>query len=229
MRFPRNCPGIGRCRAQRLECFGRFGPVVCGWLGAARDVPSGGAACLFAGFGAAGPPAVVFDAAGVGARAAAGAGSCWLAWGARWLGVAAGHGGRVAAALGGGAHLGGVSDALGLDGLSGVERLWSLGELAAFLGVSVSTVHDWRGRGLGPAAYRVGKHLRFAPAEVGAWLGGLREAEPGAPAGLGGPGGAPGAGRAETCRPLAGSPAGAGGVGGFGAVGLPGMVGGGGR
>src|SRR5690606_4753660 len=33
-------------------------------------------------------------------------------------------------------------------------------------GVPVSTVYDWRTRGLGPRAYRFGKHLKFAVSDV---------------------------------------------------------------
>ncbi|WP_307496577.1 helix-turn-helix domain-containing protein [Arthrobacter woluwensis] len=44
----------------------------------------------------------------------------------------------------------------------GLEPLLDVGEFAAYLGVPVSTVYDWRTRGLGPRAYRFGKHLKFA-------------------------------------------------------------------
>ncbi|WP_227468062.1 helix-turn-helix transcriptional regulator [Microbacterium sp. YJN-G] len=37
----------------------------------------------------------------------------------------------------------------------GLEPLLDVGELAAYLGVPVSTVYDWRTRGLGPRAYRL--------------------------------------------------------------------------
>jgi len=48
------------------------------------------------------------------------------------------------------------------------ERLWSIDDLAGFLGVSASTIYDWRSRGLGPVAYRLGKHLKYARADVDA-------------------------------------------------------------
>ncbi len=41
----------------------------------------------------------------------------------------------------------------------GLEPLLDAGDLAAYLGVPVSTVYDWRTRGLGPRAYRFGKML----------------------------------------------------------------------
>lgn len=43
-------------------------------------------------------------------------------------------------------------------------------ELSAYLGVPVSTIYDWRTRGLGPRAYRFGKHLKFAVADVAEWF-----------------------------------------------------------
>ncbi|PWC02862.1 excisionase [Agromyces badenianii] len=48
-------------------------------------------------------------------------------------------------------------------------------ELAGYLGVPVSTVYDWRTHGKGPAAYRFGKHLKFAVADVRAWVAEQRE------------------------------------------------------
>ena len=72
-----------------------------------------------------------------------------------------------------GAHLVRMSDVMKTGPV--VERLWSMDELVEYLGVSKSTVYDWRGRGLGPVAHRLGKHLRFARADVDAWLAGRRD------------------------------------------------------
>jgi excisionase family DNA binding protein len=58
------------------------------------------------------------------------------------------------------------------------EALWSVNQLAGFLGVSPSTVYEWRGRGKGPAAYRLGKHLRFAPTDVAVWLAAQKDPAP---------------------------------------------------
>ena len=60
----------------------------------------------------------------------------------------------------------------------GLEPLLDLGELAAYLGVPVSTVYDWRTRGLGPRAYRFGKHLKFAVSDVRIWIEQQRELDP---------------------------------------------------
>jgi excisionase family DNA binding protein len=51
-----------------------------------------------------------------------------------------------------------------------LERLLSADEVAEFLGIPVSTLYQWRHRGCGPAAYRVGRHLRYDPSTVRAWL-----------------------------------------------------------
>jgi excisionase family DNA binding protein len=48
--------------------------------------------------------------------------------------------------------------------------LWSVHETATFLGVPVATLYRWRHRGIGPRAYRVGRHLRYDPALVRQWL-----------------------------------------------------------
>lgn len=50
------------------------------------------------------------------------------------------------------------------------ERLWTIQDVSDFLGIPVSTLHQWRYLGTGPAAYRVGKHLRYSPAAVRSWL-----------------------------------------------------------
>jgi hypothetical protein len=57
----------------------------------------------------------------------------------------------------------------GLD-LVNCERLWSAAEVSAFLGVPVATLHQWRYRGSGPSAFRVGRHLRYNPESVRLWL-----------------------------------------------------------
>jgi len=64
----------------------------------------------------------------------------------------------------------------------GLEPLLDVGELAAYLGVPVSTVYDWRARGPGPRAYRFGKHLKFALSDVRIWIEQQRDLEPRAPA-----------------------------------------------
>jgi len=50
------------------------------------------------------------------------------------------------------------------------DRLWTTKEVAAFLGVPVTTLHRWRYEGTGPDAFRVGRHLRYDPDAVRVWL-----------------------------------------------------------
>jgi predicted DNA-binding transcriptional regulator AlpA len=50
------------------------------------------------------------------------------------------------------------------------ERTWTPEEVAHFLVVPISTLYRWRTYGTGPKAARVGKHLRYLPSDVLAWL-----------------------------------------------------------
>ncbi len=50
------------------------------------------------------------------------------------------------------------------------DQLLTTAQVADFLQVPVSTIHQWRYRGEGPRAARVGRHLRFRRADVDAWL-----------------------------------------------------------
>jgi excisionase family DNA binding protein len=54
----------------------------------------------------------------------------------------------------------------------------SVAELADYLGLPVATIDDWRVNGAGPVAHRIGKHVKFALADVRAWLETRREAPP---------------------------------------------------
>ncbi|GAB3211248.1 hypothetical protein GCM10027294_32790 [Marinactinospora endophytica] len=51
-----------------------------------------------------------------------------------------------------------------------LERLWTPKEAAAFLGVSVKTLYDWRYREVGPPSYLVGRHVRYFPDDLRAWV-----------------------------------------------------------
>ena len=51
-----------------------------------------------------------------------------------------------------------------------MERLLSVDEVAEFLGIPVATLYQWRHKGAGPDAYRVGRHLRYDPVAVRSWL-----------------------------------------------------------
>jgi DNA-binding transcriptional MerR regulator len=45
-----------------------------------------------------------------------------------------------------------------------------IGDVSRFLGIPVNTLYQWRHHGIGPRAYRVGRHLRYDPAELRRWL-----------------------------------------------------------
>jgi predicted DNA-binding transcriptional regulator AlpA len=52
----------------------------------------------------------------------------------------------------------------------GDDRLWSIKDVDQFLGVPVATIYQWRVRGEGPPATKLGKHLRYEPGVVRAWV-----------------------------------------------------------
>jgi excisionase family DNA binding protein len=50
------------------------------------------------------------------------------------------------------------------------DRIWTPEEVSSFLGVPVPTLYQWRHKGIGPKSRRVGRHLRYKPEDVLAWL-----------------------------------------------------------
>ncbi|MCZ4499727.1 MAG: hypothetical protein JWQ74_2280 [Marmoricola sp.] len=48
--------------------------------------------------------------------------------------------------------------------------LLSIEQVATWLSVPVQTLYSWRKRGVGPAALKVGKHLRYRPEAVEQFL-----------------------------------------------------------
>ena len=50
------------------------------------------------------------------------------------------------------------------------DRLWTVHDVSAFLGVPVGTLYQWRYMRVGPPAYRVGRHIRCDPSAVRTWL-----------------------------------------------------------
>jgi excisionase family DNA binding protein len=52
--------------------------------------------------------------------------------------------------------------------------MWSIDEVADFLNVSKDTIYGWRKTGYGPPASKIGKHLRWRPQDVAAWVERLR-------------------------------------------------------
>jgi hypothetical protein len=54
--------------------------------------------------------------------------------------------------------------------MSDVEPLWGVEEVSAFLRVPIKTLYQWRWRRYGPPVRKVGKHLRYVPAQVRLWV-----------------------------------------------------------
>ena len=52
---------------------------------------------------------------------------------------------------------------------SEASELWTIDQVADYLGVPKQTVYCWRTSGYGPTGFRVGKHLRWRASTVIAW------------------------------------------------------------
>jgi excisionase family DNA binding protein len=52
------------------------------------------------------------------------------------------------------------------------DRLWSVDDVSTYLGVPVKTLYQWKWRGEGPPVRKIGRHLRYDPAKVQAWVNG---------------------------------------------------------
>ena len=51
-----------------------------------------------------------------------------------------------------------------------LQELWTIKEGSKFLGVPVGTLYQWRHKGYGPPAWRLGRSLRYDAAAVRRWL-----------------------------------------------------------
>lgn len=51
-----------------------------------------------------------------------------------------------------------------------LDRLWTIQEVAYFLGIPVATLHYWHHLDQGPACSRIGRHLRYRAQDVNAWV-----------------------------------------------------------
>lgn len=56
-----------------------------------------------------------------------------------------------------------------------IAPLWTVRDVADYLRIPVQTLYSWRCTGYGPKARRIGKHLRYRPDEVAAWLDQLND------------------------------------------------------
>jgi excisionase family DNA binding protein len=61
------------------------------------------------------------------------------------------------------------------DGLP--DRYLTPEDIATLLRVPLETVYQWRKKRTGPPGFRVGKHLRYDPADVHHWIAERRAAE----------------------------------------------------
>jgi excisionase family DNA binding protein len=50
------------------------------------------------------------------------------------------------------------------------ERFLTPQDLADLLGVPVETIYQWRRKHTGPRGFRVGRHLRYDPEDIRAWV-----------------------------------------------------------
>ncbi|MFB7967044.1 helix-turn-helix transcriptional regulator [Streptomyces rubiginosohelvolus] len=57
------------------------------------------------------------------------------------------------------------------------DRYLTPKDIAALLSVPLETVYAWRKKHTGPPGFRIGKHLRYDPTAVYAWINTLTEAE----------------------------------------------------
>lgn len=51
-----------------------------------------------------------------------------------------------------------------------MDKLMTTEEVSQLLGIPVTTLYQWRHKGSGPRCIRVGRHLRYAVAELERWL-----------------------------------------------------------
>ncbi len=56
------------------------------------------------------------------------------------------------------------------------KPLWTIEDLSAYLSVPIATIYKWRTTGEAPRAHKIGRYLRWAPADVFDWLEGKRDA-----------------------------------------------------
>ncbi|HLX51310.1 MAG TPA: helix-turn-helix domain-containing protein [Streptosporangiaceae bacterium] len=50
------------------------------------------------------------------------------------------------------------------------DCLWTVDDVASYLRIPKGTLYQWRYLGCGPKSGRVGRHVRYDPADVIAWF-----------------------------------------------------------
>lgn len=53
---------------------------------------------------------------------------------------------------------------------------WSIEDVSTYLGVPVNTLYQWRTHDYGPVGVRVGRYIRYDPADVVAWFNAQKQA-----------------------------------------------------
>lgn len=51
-----------------------------------------------------------------------------------------------------------------------MTKLWGIKDVAEYLGIPEQTLYQWRTKGYGPPGRRVGKYVKYRPAEVERWF-----------------------------------------------------------
>jgi hypothetical protein len=57
------------------------------------------------------------------------------------------------------------------------ERLMTPSDVSEYYNIPVPTLYQWRRRGYGPQATRIGRHLRYEPAAVRVWFAAQRDGD----------------------------------------------------
>ncbi|WP_340686491.1 helix-turn-helix domain-containing protein [Amycolatopsis coloradensis] len=54
--------------------------------------------------------------------------------------------------------------------MDSIDPLWSVEEVSDYLRVPVKTLYQWKWLGEGPPVRKIGRHLRYDPTKVRAWV-----------------------------------------------------------
>ena len=61
------------------------------------------------------------------------------------------------------------------------EPLWGIEETARYLGIPPATLYQWRHRKYGPLGRRVGRYVRYDPADIRSWFASIGDSDPSSP------------------------------------------------
>ncbi|MGW4402941.1 helix-turn-helix transcriptional regulator [Nonomuraea sp. NPDC004702] len=54
--------------------------------------------------------------------------------------------------------------------MNALDKLWTVKDVSAFLGVPIATLYQWRHHHTGPRGRKIGRHLRYLPEDVMSWV-----------------------------------------------------------